>query len=103
MRKGMSKMLRRLASLVALSIWSNGTSAAEVIVSSVESTVARIADREIALKMPEFDSVKFPAVVRDAGNQWEVDYKLPDGVIGGTPVVVIDKKTLAPVRIYKTQ
>jgi hypothetical protein len=70
---------------------------------SKECLVARIAERYIALHYPDFDSIRTPPIVHDKGTFWEVEYQLPEGTIGGTPVVLIDKATLRVIRAYRTQ
>jgi hypothetical protein len=76
---------------------------ADAVLSSVEFTVARIAERYIATHYPDFDSVRFPPVVRDKGATWEVEYQLPVTMIGGTPIVVIDKTSLKVLKAYHSQ
>jgi hypothetical protein len=68
-----------------------------------EREVARIAEQYVAVHYPKFDTVKNPPIVEDKGSTWEVDYKLPTDVIGGTPVIVIEKNTLKVLRSYHTQ
>ena len=68
-----------------------------------ERAVARVAQEYIATRNPDFDSVKNPPIVHDKGDSWEVEYELPMGVIGGTPIVVIDKATLKVLRSFHAQ
>jgi len=68
-----------------------------------ECTVARVAERHITTRFPDFDSIKNPPIVHDKGDSWEVQYELPNGVLGGTPVVIIDKATLKVLRSFHTQ
>jgi hypothetical protein len=69
----------------------------------MECTVARVAERHVAVSYPEFDTLKNPPIVQDKGTSWEVYYELPKVAIGGTPVVVIDKATLKVLRSFHTQ
>jgi hypothetical protein len=39
----------------------------------------------------------------DRGNSWEWRYELPPGMIGGGPVVIIDKRNLKVIELYFTQ
>jgi len=57
----------------------------------------------IAQHYPDFDKTEMTLAVRDLGTQWEVTYDLPEDMLGGAPVVVLDKATLAEVRRYRTQ
>jgi hypothetical protein len=68
-----------------------------------ECTVARIAERHIAVRYPEFDSLKYPPLVEDKGQTWEVGYELPKNTMGGTPVVVIEKGTLKVLHSFQEQ
>ena len=68
-----------------------------------ECAVARVAERYVAAHYPDFDSIKNPPIVRAKGDTWEVEYELPRGVLGGTPVVIIEKATLEVSRSFQTQ
>ena len=57
----------------------------------------------IARQYPDFDKTRKTLAVRDLGSQWEVTYTLPDDMLGGAPVVLLDKATLAVARSYRTQ
>jgi hypothetical protein len=87
--------------LLAASTLIPGCSAAESARSNCK--IVRIAERVLAVRYPEFDSINKPPVVHDKGTAWEVEYELPKGVIGGTPVVVIDKTTMKVLRSFQTQ
>ena len=71
--------------------------------SPLECPVARVAGRHVADQYPKFDSLKYPPVVQDKGQTWEVRYELPRHAIGGTPVVVIEKGTLRVLRSFQEQ
>ena len=66
-------------------------------------SISRVAERHIAIRYPDFDSVKNAPIIYDKGDAWEVEYELSKGVIGGTPVVVIEKGTLKVLRSFHTQ
>lgn len=76
---------------------------ADVLVNSIECTVARIAERYITMNYPDFDSIRSPPIVRDKGTNWEVEYQLPITMIGGTPVIIIEKANLKVLKAYHTQ
>ena len=44
-----------------------------------------------------------PEVLLDRGTYWEYTFELPANVIGGVPVVEIDKQTLKVLKAYHTQ
>lgn len=46
---------------------------------------------------------KLKPIVKDKGESWEVSYQLPDGFIGGTPVVEIRKDTCEVINAYHEQ
>ena len=93
-----------LLSLLVASISMNADLvAAETSKTSIECTVARVAERYIATHYPDFDSVKNPPIVRDNGNIWIVEYQLPEGMIGGTPFIEIEKSSFKVLRALHTQ
>lgn len=57
----------------------------------------------IARQYPDFDPSGKTLAVREDGGQWRVTYKLPPTMLGGAPVVLLDKATLAVVRSFRTQ
>lgn len=65
--------------------------------------VARAAQDCVATRFPDFDIAGSRPIVQDRGDSWEVEYEMPAGVIGGTPVVVIEKNTLKVLRCFHTQ
>jgi hypothetical protein len=70
---------------------------------SPQCSILRVAERHIALYFPNFDSIESPPVLEDSGDTWLVYYKLPKDTLGGTPEVIIDKRTLKVLRAYHTQ
>ena len=70
---------------------------------TMTSDVQAIAEKYIAEKYPTFDKRNKTPSLTDEGDQFLFTYELPEGVIGGAPVVVIDKKTMKVVRAYRTQ
>jgi hypothetical protein len=64
---------------------------------------AQVGDRIVAERFPYYDRSRNPIIVEDDGENWGVRYRLPKGVFGGTPTVILNKKTLKPVRVYETQ
>jgi len=72
-------------------------------VGTVEFRVTQIADGAVAKTYPNYDRQKFPMRLTQEGNNWIFDYQLPENMVGGTPTVVIDKRTLSIVKIYESQ
>jgi hypothetical protein len=77
--------------------------AAEVVMSSKECDVIRVAERYVSGHYPDFDTLKYPPVVTDGKDRWVVSYQLPVERLGGTPVIEIAKGTLAILKTYRTQ
>jgi NTF2 fold immunity protein of polymorphic toxin system component len=98
------KILIAAAFLVAASVFfSPRLIVKEVSMTPTERAVARVAERYVAIRFPEFDTVKNPPAVYDKGDSWEVEYALPSGMLGGTPVVVVQKATPNVLRTFHTQ
>lgn len=70
---------------------------------TVESKIAMIGDRAVATHYPGYDRKKYPISITQDRNVWIFQYQLPENMIGGTPVVKIDKKTLDVVKVYESQ
>jgi hypothetical protein len=68
-----------------------------------QSSAVQVAHDYVAARFPEFDTTKNPPVVHDYGDSWEVEYDLPKDTLGGTPVVIVDKRTLTVLRSFHTQ
>ncbi len=77
--------------------------AKENAMTRMDCTVARVAERYVATHYPTFDTIKDLPLIHDKGDTWEVEYEIPSGTIGGTPVVVIEKATLKVLRASHTQ
>jgi hypothetical protein len=63
----------------------------------------KIAHDFIAREFPFFDPTGKTLVVSDNGDLWEMTYDLPEGMFGGTPTVIIDKRTCKIVRAFHEQ
>lgn len=61
------------------------------------------AEAEIVKKFPKFDLREFSRVVSDNDRFWTLTYGLPPNMLGGVPIVTIDKKSCKVVRILHTQ
>ena len=48
-------------------------------------------------------SLDLPSIVTEHQDYWEVTFKLPDDMIGGVPVVEIDKASFIVRKAYHTQ
>jgi NTF2 fold immunity protein len=71
--------------------------------SQSECDPVRIAEEFIEKRFPLFDATGKRQVVSEEGSLWVVTYELPPYMLGGAPVVTIDKRTCQVVRAYHTQ
>ena len=74
-----------------------------VEMSKAERQAIATAEILIAKKYPDFDKAKMRIVIRSMGDHWEVSYELPSDMLGGAPVVLIDKRTGVVIRSFRTQ
>jgi len=63
----------------------------------------KIAEKYIAEHYAEFDMTDKKPILKDSGDYWEFTYELPDYMLGGSPVVVVDKQTRKVIRSFRTQ
>lgn len=68
-----------------------------------QAEIINKAESYLAVRFPDFDKKGKHPVVEDDGDTWKFYYDLGVGMIGGTPVVIIDKKTKEIIKIYRTQ
>lgn len=71
--------------------------------SEAELKAVQIARNFVAARFPDFNFANRPPVLSGTEETWTVEYQLSWASIGGTPTVVIDKKTLKVLRAYRTQ
>lgn len=63
----------------------------------------KIAQEYIAQKFPSFDPAGLTPVISEEGNSWILSYELPEGMLGGAPIITIDKRTCTIIRVQHTQ
>jgi hypothetical protein len=63
----------------------------------------RTAKQYIAKRFPWFDSTGMKLVISEKGHLWEMTYKLPPNMLGGAPIITIDKRTCKIVRAVHEQ
>lgn len=69
----------------------------------VEQQAVSTAQAFVNEKYPDFDKSRKRIVIKTTDDQWEITYELPDGMIGGAPVVFVDRRTGKVVRSFRTQ
>jgi hypothetical protein len=57
----------------------------------------------IAKRYPLFDPAGLKQVISEQDNLWELTYGLPEGMLGGAPIITIEKRTCTIVRARHTQ
>jgi len=70
---------------------------------TAEQSLISAAEQAVIAKFPDFKAEGKKPVLQDMGDHWEFTYELPPTMLGGAPVVVIDKKTKSISHIYRTQ
>ena len=70
---------------------------------TAEQSLISAAEQAVIAKFPDFKTEGKKPVLQDRGDHWEFTYELPPTMLGGAPVVVIDKKTNSISHIYRTQ
>jgi hypothetical protein len=63
----------------------------------------KIALEYIAKRYPRFDPAGLKQVTSEHDNLWELTYELPEDMLGGVPIITIDKRTCTIVRAVHTQ
>jgi hypothetical protein len=86
-----------IAVLATLQLMENQTMA------QAQCDVVKVAEQYIAKTFPSFDSTGKKLVVTESGNLCEVTYELPPWMLGGAPVITIDKRTCTVVRAGRGQ
>ena len=70
---------------------------------TIEQSLISAAEQAIISRWPDFQKEGKKPILTDKGEYWEYTYELPAHMLGGAPVVIIDKKTKSISRIYRTQ
>jgi hypothetical protein len=65
--------------------------------------VLELAKEYIRQKYPSFDSSGLKLVVSERENFSEVTFELPKGMLGGVPIVTIDKRSCKVIHAEHTQ
>jgi hypothetical protein len=118
-----------LVCFIAAEVIAGASEAEKSAMNEVELKVAQVARDYVATRFPDFDLAGSPPIVTSAFatnyvvefsgappaeftwppqavslvETWTVEYLLPEGRVGGTPVVIIDKRTLKVLKAYHTQ
>lgn len=60
--------------------------------SKQECDVVKVAEAYIAKHYPRFDPAGKPQIVSEVNGLWEVTYELPGYMLGGAPLIRVDKE-----------
>jgi hypothetical protein len=63
----------------------------------------RAAQEYISKQYPLFDPAGKKLVLSEAEDWWQVTYELPSGMLGGAPIITIDKRNCRIIRAEHTQ
>ena len=63
----------------------------------------KVAKEYIAKRYPDFDPSGLKLIITEKNNLWQLTYALPEGTLGGVPVITIDKRACSIVRAQHTQ
>lgn len=81
---------------------SNASSKCDIL-KGEQIAVANTAKKYISRTYPDFKAGNLCLQVILVEGRWEITYRLPPNMIGGAPVVLIERKTGAVSRSYRTQ
>jgi len=70
---------------------------------TTEQSLISEAEQAVISRFPDFKAEGKKPILKDMGDHWEFTYELPATMLGGAPVVIIDKKTKSISQIYRTQ
>lgn len=62
-----------------------------------------VAQEYIARRYPNFDPAGKKLVISESENLWQLTYELPSYMLGGAPIITIDKSTCTVIRATHTQ
>lgn len=68
-----------------------------------ECNVLKIAESYIAEQFPGSVSSDMKPVISKQGDSWVVTYELPIYMLGGSPVITVDKRACKVIDAYRTQ
>lgn len=96
-------LIRKLFTLGMVLGLSACTAFGESTMDTDQAAVIRVAEKFVSERYADFDKTNKKLVVKDAGDYWEATYELPEDMIGGAPVLIIDKRTKEVIRSFRTQ
>ena len=68
-----------------------------------EEHAQSLAEKFVTERYPDFDKCNKKPFLTDLDDRWEFTYELPEDMIGGAPVVIIDKQSMKIIHTYRTQ
>jgi len=68
-----------------------------------KATVIKVAEKFVSEWHADYDTTNRKLVIEDKGEYWEAYYELPEDMNGGSPVMIIDKRTKEVIRSFRTQ
>ena len=96
-------MLARIKSSVWMAVAATLQLMVNQAMSQPKCDIVKLAEEYIAKQYPSFDPTGMKLVVSETLALWEVTYELPRDMLGGAPIISIDKRTCTIVRAQITQ
>jgi hypothetical protein len=62
-----------------------------------------VAKEYIAKRYPSFDPTGKKLVISETSTQWQITYELPPHMLGGVPIITVEKRTCTIIRAEHTQ
>jgi len=63
----------------------------------------KVAQDTIARRYPSFDPTGMKLIVTETAKFWKITYELPKDMLGGVPIITIDKRTCRVVSVQHSQ
>src|SRR5205823_8048683 len=98
-----ANVLARIKSSVRMAVAATLQLMVNQAMSQPTCDIVKLAEEYIAKQYPSFDPTGMKPVVSETMALWEVTYELPQDMLGGAPIISIDKRTCTIVRAQITQ
>lgn len=70
---------------------------------ATKDDAVKIADETVRMEFPEANLSILQRSIRDNGQTWRIEYRVPDGYAGGGPTIEIDKSSRKVVSAWASQ
>jgi hypothetical protein len=94
---GIAKLLTAAAIIASLELTASQS------MSQHQCDMSKLAREYIEKRFPFFDPSGLKPIISETENLWELTYELPRGMLGGVPIITIDKRSCLVVRAEHSQ